>query len=258
MPGPEVRVFEQPSDLATEAAEFLVWLSQQRLTHRSSFHVALSGGSTPTALYQRLATNYAMHVNWPQVEWYFGDERCVPADHPDSNYRMAHQALLGPLRVPADRIFPMDGGNPNPYKAAEQYEEIIRRRVPADASGWPRFDLILLGLGDDGHTASLFPGSPALKVHDRAVVATEASRGVRRRLTLTVPVLNHARTVLFLVTGAEKAAAVFHVLEDPRADPLDYPAKFVAPREGRLLWYLDRSAAGRLSGTRQQLVFDEE
>jgi len=258
VPAPEVHVFDDASTVADEAAEFLVWLIQQHGVHRGPFTLALAGGTTPIALYERLATTHAASASWDRIEWYFGDERCVPPGHPDSNYRMAHNALFVPLKVPTSQIFPMYDGTANVEAAAQAYEAILRRRLPAEATGWPRFDAILLGLGDDGHTASLFPHSPALEERSRSVVATESPRGVRHRLTITLPVINHAHTVLFLVTGRQKAEVVARVLEDRAIDPHDCPAKFVTAPDGRLVWYVDGQAASRLSASRQQVVFDEE
>jgi 6-phosphogluconolactonase len=199
----------------------------------------LAGGSTPKATYEILARDYADRIDWSKVHVFFGDERTVPPDHEDSNYRMAREALLN--HVPVGSIHRMRGELP-PDEAAAAYEEELREFFGAE--GLPRFDLILLGIGGDGHTASLFPETSALEVHDRWVVANPVPKLDTTRITLTIPVINAARSVVFLVAGEDKAEALKEILEGD-ADPREYPARLIQPPGGPD-WMLDRTAAGAL------------
>lgn len=256
---PEIRLFTDADDLAREAADLFIWLGGQAVATGQPFRVALSGGSTPRTLYGLLSGEpYAGQLDWQRVEFYFGDERCVSPDHPESNYGMARAALFGPLRIPSNRICRVAGESADPGQAAREYEGLIRTRFGTPAPVWPKFDLVLLGLGDDGHTASLFPETAALDERDRLVVANEAPRGVSKRVTFTAPLINQARVVLFLVSGASKAAATRVVLEDRSQPPRRYPAKLIRPREGRLIWFLDGAAAAELALAKRQIVSHEE
>lgn len=256
---PEIRIHNGPEDLAREAADLIVWAGSQAIATNRRFRVALSGGSTPKAIHAMLAgPAFAGQVDWQRVEFYFGDERCVPPDHGESNYGMADATLFRPLRINASQVFRMAGEAGDPDQAAREYEALLRERFGCPAPEWPRFDLVLLGMGDDGHTASLFPGTPALQERNRLVVANRSPRGVPNRLTLTVPAINHAHLVLFLVAGAPKAPAAKAVLEDPSADPAQFPARLIRPAEGRLLWFLDQAAAAELTVAKRQVVSDEE
>jgi 6-phosphogluconolactonase len=199
----------------------------------------LAGGSTPKATYGILARDYAERIDWSRVHVFFGDERNVPPDHEDANYRMAREALLD--HVPIGGVHRMRGELP-PDEAAAAYEVELREFFGAEKL--PRFDLILLGIGGDGHTASLFPETPALEVHDRWVVANPVPKLDTTRITLTVPVINAARSVVFLAAGEDKAEALKEILEGD-ADPREYPAKLVQPLGGPE-WMLDRAAAGSL------------
>jgi 6-phosphogluconolactonase len=255
---PELRVLNDEQKLAYEAADLIVWLAEQTIGPGGLFRIALSGGNTPRLLHGMLAgPTFRRRLNWSQVQFYFGDERCVPPTHPDSNFAMAEETLLRPLDIASERVFRVPSEK-EPEAAAQQYEALLRERFSAVPPAWPKFHLILLGLGEDGHTASLFPGSPALSEQKRAVVATRSPKGVTDRITLTLPVINHAQAIVFLVAGANKAEAVQAVLEDARADPIRYPAKFVQPTQGRLIWLLDREAASQLAVTKQQVVSEEE
>jgi 6-phosphogluconolactonase len=256
---PEIRIYDDAEDLAREAADLFVWAGSQGIAANGRFRVALSGGSTPKAIHAMLAgPTFAGQVDWGRMEFYFGDERCVPPDHGESNYGMADATLFRPLQINASQVFRMAGETSDPDQAAKEYESLLRERFGCPAPAWPRFDLVLLGMGDDGHTASLFPGTPALQESRRLVVANRSPRGVPNRLTLTVPAINHAHLVLFLVAGAAKAGAAKRVLEDPRADPTRFPARLIRPDEGRLLWFLDRAAAGELTVAKRQVVSHEE
>jgi 6-phosphogluconolactonase len=255
----ERRVLHDPGDVAHEAAEFFVWLAEQAARNGEIFRVALAGGSTPRLLYHTLSSAaFRDQVKWSSMEYFFGDERAVPPTHPDSNFRMAEETLFTPLAISPDRVFRMLGEAQDLDEAAHRYETVIRERFSTPAPAWPQFHLILLGMGDDGHTASLFPGAPALQENRRAVVATRAPQGVPNRLTLTLPLINHAATVIFVVTGAAKAPAVHAVLEQPETSGAQYPAKLVRPSHGRVIWLLDQAAAAELLPEQQHLTYEEE
>ena len=233
-------VYETPAELAEAAARDFAARAEAAIDERGRFAVALAGGSTPKATYEALARDYADKLDWSRVHVFFGDERTVPPDHEDSNYRMAQRALLS--RVPVGGVHRMRGESP-PAEAATAYEEELRGYFGSDGS--PGLDLILLGLGEDGHTASLFPETSALDVADRWVVANPVLKLQTTRLTLTVPVINAAKAVTFLVAGEGKAGALREILEGDAA-PRAYPAKFVNPESGVLTWMVDRAAASLL------------
>ena len=235
-------VKEDPQQLAEAAARDFATKAQAAIAERGRFSVALAGGSTPEATYEILARDYADGLDWSKVHVFFGDERTVPPDHEDSNYRMAQLTLLS--RVPVGSVHRMRGELP-PTEAAAAYEEELREFFGASDEP-PSLDLILLGIGEDGHTASLFPETSALEVHDRWVVANPVLKLQTTRLTLTVPVINAARAVNFLVAGEGKAKALKQILEGD-ADPRQYPAKLVRPADGPV-WMVDRAAAKPLRG----------
>ena len=215
------------------------------------FAVALAGGSTPRALYAELARSAAAPepaVDWSRARVFWGDERCVPPDHPDSNYRMARETLLDQVAIPRDRIHRMRGEDADPDRAAALYEAELRAALGASEEavpGIPRLDLVLLGLGPDAHTASLFPGSPALEETVRLVAAPFVAKLNARRLTLTPPALNAALRVMFLVSGSGKAAPLRDVLEG-EVRPDVHPAQCVRPSSGTVLWLADAAAASLL------------
>ncbi len=233
-------VYETPAEIAEAAARDFAARAEEAIGERGRFAVALAGGSTPKATYEALARDYADKLDWGRVRAFFGDERTFPPDHVDSNYRMAHEALLS--RVPVGGVHRMRGELP-PAEAAAAYEEELREFFGPDES--PSLDLVLLGLGEDGHTASLFPETSALDVTDRLVVANPVLKLETTRLTLTIPVINAAKAVTFLVAGEGKAQALREVLEGD-ADPRAYPAKLVHPESGDLTWMVDRAAASLL------------
>ena len=247
MDRPQVLVYEDVGELYRVAASRFVEAVDQAVAIRGQFTVALAGGSTPRGMYARLAESpWRERVPWSAVQVFWGDERCVPPDHPDSNYRMAYEALLSRVPLPAANIHRM-AGELDPEKAAEAYSATLREVFGLSGEAVPRFDLVLLGLGSDGHTASLFPGTAALAETQRWVVANFVPRLGAYRLTLTFPVLNAARQVMFLVTGSGKAEVVARVLEGPRR-VMELPAQAVAPTDGQLVWLLDRAAAAQLKG----------
>ncbi len=240
----EVAVFENAEALSRDAAHRFVSLAAQKTRRGEKFTVALAGGSTPKLLYTLLAAPpFRDAVEWHLVHLFFGDERAVPLDHPDSNFRMVSESLL--TGVPAAQVYRMEANAPDLKTAAERYETMLRSAFSLSAdNSLPRFDLILLGMGPDGHTASLFPHKPAIQENSRLVVASEPGmKPFVPRLTLTFPVLNHAANVLFLVAGADKTTTLARVLHGP-LDPEGLPSQQVAPTNGTLLWMVDQAAKG--------------
>jgi 6-phosphogluconolactonase len=239
--------------LQRTAAELFVVAAVDAIRGRGVFTVALSGGTTPKGVYTLLAEDDTLRqqVPWEQVLFFWGDERHVPPDHPDSNFRMAYDAMLSRLPIDPDHLWRIKGEYEDASKAAEEYERDLRgvvRAGRAEDDGLPRFDLVLLGIGPDGHTASLFPGTSALHEPRRLVVANRVAKLDTERITLTAPVLNNASDVLFLIHGADKAEALHAVLDGPH-DPERLPAQLIRPRHGRLRWLVDPTAAARLGAT---------
>jgi 6-phosphogluconolactonase len=231
-------------ELSAQAAAEFVRQANERSATAGRFVVALSGGSTPRALYSLLAgAEFQSQVPWDRVHFFWGDERCVPPDHPDSNYRMACESLLSKVPVPEENIHRIEGEE-KPEIAAAKYEKAIRDFFQLADSELPRFDLILLGLGDDGHTASLFPGSEALQETRRLAVATYVEKLKSHRVTLTLPVLNHAANIFFLVAGENKTGILKDVLQ--RESSKSLPARQIHPLNGRLVWFVDRAADASL------------
>ncbi|HJU92099.1 MAG TPA: 6-phosphogluconolactonase [Pyrinomonadaceae bacterium] len=221
-------------DWARAAAKVFVARSSRAVAKRGLATVALSGGSTPKLLYQLLADPnepFREQVPWSKIHFFWTDERHVPPDHPDSNYRMVNEAMLAHVPVTRDNVHRMMSENPNAEEAAAQYERVVP----------PRFDLILLGLGADGHTASIFPGSEVLHETKRLVAAPWVEKLNSYRITMTLPLINNALSVVFLISGVEKAEVVREVLQTTKR----YPAKEVRPN-GKLLWLLDKEAASKL------------
>lgn len=226
--------------LAQAAADRFVSQARSAIAANGRFTVALSGGSTPKAMLARLVDQ---PIEWARVHVFWGDERCVPPDHADSNYRMACDALLNHVPILPANVHRL-AGEIDPALAARQYEAELRRVF--GAVDWPRFDLIWLGLGTDAHTASLFPGTGAIHEQQRWVVGHFVEKLQAYRLTLTPPVINHAEHVIFLVAGADKAAALQSVLSRAPIDPAQFPAQLVHPVAGSLTWLIDQAAAARL------------
>ena len=197
------------------------------------------------SLYQLLAGSYAHSIPWGQVFLFWGDERHVPPDHPDSNYRVANKALLSKVPVPMENVFRIHAEE-NATRAATDYEQTLKTFFQLKPGEVPRFDLILLGMGSDGHTASLFPDTAVLQEQGRLVVAHWIDKLQTYRITLTLPVLNNSACVMFLVTGGDKADVLREVLETDSSGA-HFPSKLIQPKNGRLLWLIDRAAAGALS-----------
>ena len=242
----EIRILTTPQELSEAAADEVVRDANEAVKARGRFTIALSGGSTPKNLFNLLATNARNALPWDRMYFFWGDERHVPPTDQDSNYRMAEEVMLSKVPVPPGNVFRMAAENPDAARVAEDYEKTLLKFFQLAPSGIPQFDLILLGMGPDGHTASLFPGTPALQEKSRLVVSNWVEKLKTNRLSFTLPVLNAARCVAFLVSGTDKAPALKTVLEE-NASPEQYPAKLVNPSAGKLIWFLDRAAASSLS-----------
>jgi 6-phosphogluconolactonase len=247
-PVPELTIVADVDAVYQAAADLFLKAALDAVDARGAFTVALAGGSTPRGLYSLLATGdkWRAAVPWPQGEFFWGDERHVPPEHPDSNYRMALEAMLSRVPVRADRIHRVRAEHADAALAASLYEAEVRRVVQGE-HGVPRFDLILLGLGPDGHTASLFPGTEVLSERTRLVAEVRVAALQTERITMTFPLVNTARQVVFVAAGQEKAAAVRDVLQPEPGAPVS-PARQVRPEDGRLVWVLDRAAASLLQG----------
>jgi 6-phosphogluconolactonase len=237
---PDIRICADVNDLSRRAAGTAVRAIDDAVRDHGECSLVLSGGGTPRTLYRLLASEFRDRIPWTHVQVFWGDERYVPPHDPDSNYRMAKEALLDHVPCPAGNIHPMPTHLPSPDAAAQEYERTLRSYFGTD---WPHFDLVLLGLGEEGHTASLFPGSPALAERTRWVVAVETPAQPPVRLTLTLPALTRAASISVLVAGAKKAGALHHVLADV-PDPDTYPAAGIRSTQGTLIWWVDREAAG--------------
>lgn len=249
----EIQVLSEPQELSRAAAEEFVRLSNEAAKARGVFAVALAGGSTPKMLYSLLASDaYRSRVPWGKVHFFWGDERHVPPDHKDSNFRMTQETMLSRVAVPGANIHRVKSENPDARQAAAEYETELRAFFAANkllANGLPRFDLVLLGMGPDGHTASLFPGTHAVRERERWVAAPWVDKFQTYRITLTPPVINNAACILFFVSGEEKAETLRAVLEG--AEESDrYPSQIIRPASGTLRWLVDRAAARLLTAAR--------
>jgi 6-phosphogluconolactonase len=245
----ELRVLADVDQLSHEAAVEFVLRAKEAVETKQRFMVALSGGTTPRRLYELLAARdqeFREQIPWHATHFFWSDERHVPPDHPDSNYRMAQLAMLSKVPVPLENVHRIEAANPDAKNAAEQYEKTLRQYFQLAPDELPRFDLILLGLGPCGHTASLFPESEVLNESKRLVVAPWVKKFNSFRITLTPPVINNASEIVFLVSGEDKAAALRTVLEE-NYNPNQCPAQLIHPTHGRLLWFVDQAAAGMLS-----------
>jgi 6-phosphogluconolactonase len=242
----DLRRLTTPQDLFQAAAEEVLRAAANAVAQRGRFTIALSGGSTPRNLYTLIAANASASLPWDQMFFFWGDERHVPPDDPESNYRMAKETLLSKIPVPPANIFPIPTEKKDASAAAEAYEQTLQKFFALAPGEFPRFDLILLGLGPDGHTASLFPETAALQEKSRLVVANWVEKLKTHRITFTLPVLNAARGVAFLVSGTDKATVLHEVLEGNGPDE-KYPSRLVRPSDGKLIWFVDRAAASELS-----------
>ena len=239
----QLLVLDNPADVARAAARRFVEIARTAIEGRGLFSVALSGGSTPQRAYELLAgDDNRENLDWTKAHIFFGDERCVPPDDAESNYRMANEAMLSRLAIPPQNIHRINGVG-DARANARLYEDELRTFF--NDAAWPRFDLVLLGMGDDGHTASLFPGTEVLREEQAWVAAVWVEKFQAFRITLTAPAINHAAYILFLVTGENKAARLAEVF-DPQAGNERLPVQLIHPPNGSIEWLVDVAAANRL------------
>jgi 6-phosphogluconolactonase len=244
----DVRILADGAAIARRAAQELVRAAASAVAARGSFTVSLSGGSTPKALYSMLVNDSALRsqLPWDKMALYFSDERNVGPDHADSNFRMASETMISKSPLKPEQVTRIKGEYKDTDKAAREYEQALRASFKLSDGEFPRFDLLLLGMGNEGHTASLFPGTKALHEDRRVVVRNWVGKLYTERITLTFPAINSAARVLFMITGADKALALKGVLEGPY-EPEQMPAQKIQPRDGTVLWLVDAAAGGLLS-----------
>jgi len=246
-PHSDIHVFPDTPSLTSAAAEHVIQQASLAIKTRGRFTIALGGGSTPKSLYALLASpEYRTRIDWGKIEFFWGDERHVPPDHVESNYRMAHEAMLSPLSISENQIHRIHGEFPQAQAAADQYEDQLRDRLGSSGSPIPCIDLVLLGMGPDGHTASLFPGTDAVHESTRLVAAPWVEKFKTFRITVTPPFINQALQVTFLITGVGKAEVLREVMEGP-FQPEMLPSQAIRPISGQLAWFLDQEAARDLS-----------
>ena len=244
----EIRILADGAAIATRAAQEFVQAAAEAVRVKGSFNVALAGGSTPKALYSLLVNDSALRsqVPWDKIHLFFGDERHVAPDHPDSNFRMASEAMISKSPLKPEQVTRIKGEYPDTEQAALEYEKALREYFQLKDGEYPRFDLVLAGMGNEGHTLSLFPGTKALHADGRMVVRNWIGKLCTERITLTAPVASNAAQVIFMVTGADKAPALKAVLEGP-FEPEQLPAQLLQPKDGKLLWLVDTAAGSMLS-----------
>ena len=244
----EVVIFPDAAAIARRAGEEFVRSATETVARNGSFTVALAGGSTPRSLYALLSDDpsFRSKLPWEKIHFFFGDERHVPPDSPDSNFHMANEALFSKGLVKPEQITRIKGEYPDTEKAALEYEHALRAYFNLKDGEYPRFDLVLLGMGDEGHTLSLFPGTSALHASNRIVVRNWVGKLFTERVTITAPAANQANRVIFLVTSADKAPALKAVLEGPY-EPDQLPAQLIQPVNGKLLWLVDQAAGSMLA-----------
>ena len=247
-PKRDIRILADPAAITRRAAEEFVKAASEAVVKNGVFNVAFAGGSTPKSLYALLADDpaYRAKIAWDKMRVFFGDERHVPPDSTESNFRMASEALFSKGLLKPEQISRIKGEYPDTEKAALEYEQVLRAYFQLKDGEYPGFDLVLLGMGDEGHTLSLFPGTRALHPAGRIVVRNWVGKFFTERITLTAEAVNHANRVMFLITRADKAPALKAVLEGPY-EPEQLPAQFIQPNSGNALWLIDRDAAKMLT-----------
>ena len=244
---PEIRIAQDSHVWSAAAAELVHALGREAIRANGRFLIALSGGSTPEALYRALtAPAFAGRFDWSRPTFFFSDARGVPPDDPRSNYALANITLFTPLKITPSQVYRMAGESHDPQAAASEYEQQLHRATNTSPSNSPTLDLVLLGLGEDGHTASLFPGSPTLRDNKSLIAVTQSPKDPPTRLTMTLGVINQASVILFLVAGVGKAGIVRAILHPKTEAERQLPASLIAPEKGRLIWLLDRAAAAEL------------
>jgi len=244
----EIRILADGAAIAKRAAQEFVQAAAEAVRIKGSFNVALAGGSTPKALYSLLVNDPALRsqVPWDKMHLFFGDERHVAPDHPDSNFRMALEAMISKSPLKPEQVTRIKGEYPDAEEAALEYEKALREYFKVKADEYPRFDLVLAGMGNEGHTLSLFPGTKALHPDGRLVVRNWIGKLYTERITLTAPAANNAALIIFMVTGVDKAPALKAVLEGP-FEPDQLPAQLLQPQNGKLLWLVDTAAGSMLA-----------
>jgi len=244
----EIRILADGAAIAKRAAQEFVRAAAAAVQQKGIFNVSLAGGSTPKALYTLLATDAALRsqVPWDKMHVFFGDERHVAPDDPDSNFRMATEAMISKSPLKPEQVTRIKGEYPDAEQAALEYEKVLREYFKLKDREYPRFDLVLAGMGNEGHTLSLFPGTKALYADGRVVVRNWVGKLYTERITLTAPAASNAARIVFMVTGADKAPALKAVLEGPY-EPEQLPAQLLQPKNGKLLWLVDAAAGGMLS-----------
>jgi 6-phosphogluconolactonase len=244
----EIRILNDGAAIAGRAAREFVQAAAAAVREKGSFNVALAGGSTPKALYSLLVNDAALRsqVPWDKIHLFFGDERHVAPDHPDSNFRMVSEAMISKSPLKPEQVTRIKGEDADTEQAALEYEKALRGYFKLKDGEYPRFDLVLAGMGSEGHTLSLFPGTKALHAHGRFVVRNWVGKLFTERITLTAPAASNAGRVIFMVTGADKAPALRAVLAGPY-EPEQLPAQLLQPKDGKLLWLVDTAAGGMLA-----------
>ena len=244
----EIRILANGTAIARRAAQEFVQAAASGVREKGSFNVALAGGSTPKALYSLLVNDPMLRsqVPWDKIQLFFGDERHVPPDHPDSNFHMATEAIISKSPMKPEQVTRIKGEYPDAGQAALEYEKALREYFKLKDGEYPRFDLVLVGMGNEGHTLSLFPGTKALHAAGRIAVRNWVGKLYAERITLTAPAASNAVQVIFMLTGADKAPALKAVLEGP-FEPEQLPAQLLQPKNGKLLWLVDTAAGSMLS-----------
>jgi 6-phosphogluconolactonase len=247
-PQREIRIFKDSAAIARRAAEIFLETAQSAVDRSGIFSVALAGGSTPKLLYSLLATDpgFSSRLPWDKMQLFFGDERHVGPDDPQSNFKMASDTMISKAPLKSEQVHRMKGEYPDTEQAAREYEQVLSAQFQLKDGQLPRFNLVLVGMGDEGHCLSLFPGTRALHAEGRTVVRNWVGKLYADRITITAPAANNAAMILFTVTGKEKALALKAVLEGPY-EPDQLPSQLLQPTNGKLLWFVDEAAGNMLS-----------
>jgi 6-phosphogluconolactonase len=244
----EVQILPDGAAIASRAAEKIIEAASIAVKQKGAFTISLAGGSTPKTLYGLLATDpvFKSQMPWDKTQFFFGDERHVPPDHSESNYRMANESMLSKVSLRPEQVHRVKGEVPDAEKAALEYEQTLSSHFKLAPGQLPRFDVVLLGMGDEGHTLSLFPGTKALHDNGRLVMSNWIGKLYTERVTITAPVANNSGLAMFMVTKADKALALKGVLEGPY-EPEQLPSQLIQPKNGKLLWLVDTTAGSKLS-----------
>ena len=244
----EVQILPDAAAIARRAAERIIESAAAAVKERGVFTISLAGGSTPKTLYTLLATDSAFKskMPWDKTQFFFGDERHVPPDDSESNFRMANESMLSKLSLKPEQVLRIKAEYDDAEKAAKEYEQTLRSSFKLSDGQLPRFDVLLLGMGDEGHTLSLFPGTKALHDNGRLVMTNWVGKFFTTRITTTAPVASNSALVIFMITKADKALALKAVLEGPY-EPEQLPSQLIQPKNGKLLWLLDTTAASKLA-----------